>query len=238
MTYKNRRKNNKKSKKNPIKIISITLFLLLWIFSVYINNSQNNIFKPKLLVENIITQADKDWDWINDIDDILAWARTEVKNKTIYKDGYFSGGYPPVGQWVCTDVIWRAFKEAWYDLKYLVDSDIKNNIWDYSRVNWSAEPNIDFRRVPNLQVYFEKYAKVLTQDVIPGNINNLSEWQPWDIVTFWAPKNHIAIISDKRNTNWVPFIIHNSAPTAREDDWLVYWNENVSSITGHYRLKY
>jgi uncharacterized protein YijF (DUF1287 family) len=43
-------------------------------------------------------------------------------------------------------------------------------------VNGSAEPNIDFRRVPNLQVYFEKYAEVLTQEVIPKDLDNLSQW--------------------------------------------------------------
>lgn len=238
MTYKKKRNKTSLSKRYNIKTWGIIIFILLGIFSIYQNYSKINIFKLTVQVENITTQADKDWDWINDIEDVLAGARSEVKNKTVYKDGYFSWGYPPEGQWVCTDVIWRAFQEAWYDLKTLVDSDIKNNISDYSRVNGSAEPNIDFRRVPNLQVYFEKYAEVLTQEVIPEDLDNLSQWQPGDIVTFWAPKNHIAIISDKRNTNWVPYIIHNSAPTAREDDWLLHWHTNISPITGHYRLKY
>jgi len=33
-------------------------------------------------------------------------------------------------------------------------------------------------------------------------------------------------------------MIHNSAPTPREDDWLLYWNEDISKIIGHYRWKY
>jgi len=229
---------NKKNVYSSRKIFGIVLFLSIAIISVYQNHFKNKIFTSDLKIQNITTLSDKDNDWINDIQDILAGARKEVKNKTVYKDWYFSWGFPPEGQWVCTDVIWRAFQEAWYNLKKLVDTDIKNNISDYSRVNGLAEPNIDFRRVPNLQVYFEKHAEVLTKEIIPGDLQNLSQWQPWDIVIFWKPKDHIAIISDKRNSAWVPYMIHNSAPTAREDDWLIYWKDNISPLIGHYRIKY
>ena len=34
---------------------------------------------------------------------------------------------PPDTEGVCTDVIWRAFKNAGYSLKDMVDEDIKNN---------------------------------------------------------------------------------------------------------------
>jgi uncharacterized protein YijF (DUF1287 family) len=173
----------------------------------------------------------------------------EVKNKTNYKSAYYSGWYPPKNEWVCTDVIWRAFKNAWYDLKSMIDNDIKNNLNNYKRVAWKPDKNIDFRRVPNLAVFLENNAIKLTNKIIIWDLKNLEKWQAWDIVIFWNYWNnkvknqtkrldHTAIISNKRNRDWVPYIIHNSAPVPKENDGLIYWNENISRIIGHYRLKY
>lgn len=188
---------------------------------------------PKL---KILTDIDKDW--INDIDDLLEWGRSEVKNKTNYKSSYYIWGYPPNNEWVCTDVIRKAFQNTWINLKDLLDKDIKKNLSKYPRVNNSPDPNIDFRRVPNLDIFFKRNAIILTNEVIPWDKINLEKWQWWDIVIFGKPKDHIAIISDLRNPEWVPYIIHNSAPTPREDDWLVLWSTEVSPIIGHYRWKY
>jgi len=52
-------------------------------------------------------------------------------------------------------------------------------------------------------------------------------------VTFSNPYEHIAIVSDKRRPDGVPYIIHNSGPTPRESDDLLDW---PSPITGHYRF--
>lgn len=212
-----------------ILIISTVLFFLYQYFLW-----EKNIIK----IENIVTHSDVDSDWLNDIDDILQGARAEVKNKTNYRSAYYAGWYPPENEGVCNDVIRRALKNAGYDLKAMVDGDIQKNISSYPRVNGKADPNIDFRRVPNLQSYFSRHAENLPLEVIPWDVENLSQWQPGDIVIFWKPKDHIAIISDKRNKQGVPYIIHNSAPYPREDDWLVYWNTEVSPIIGHYRLNY
>lgn len=213
----------------------IVIIVSIIVFSLYQYNSYTSSF---LKVENITTSTDIDSDWINDINDIIEWAKEEVKNKTNYKSWYYSWGYPPENEWVCTDVIWRALKNAWIDFKSLVDSDIKQNVSKYSRVEWNPDTNIDFRRVPNLKVFLDRKAIKLTTEIIPWNIENLKKWQAWDIVIFWKPKDHIAIISDKRNIDWVPYMIHNSAPIPREDDWLIYWDKNISPIIGHYRWKY
>ena len=90
------------------------------------------------------------------------------------------GGYPPDNEGVCSDVIWRAFENAGYNLKEMIDEDIKNNLDDYPRVNGTPDTNIDFRRVPNLKVFFEKYAMKLTED-----INIIEEWQPRRYSNFW-----------------------------------------------------
>ena len=229
----------------PIKYLIIILTIIILSLLIYLKIN----FMPKVIVPEIKVIADKDKDWIPDNLDIVEWARWEVENKTTYKSWYYSGGYPPKNQWVCTDVIWRALKNAGYDLKSMIDKDIKNNLWAYKRVAWKPDPNIDFRRVPNLQTYLERHAIKLTTKIIPWDIENLKQWQPWDIVIFWnhwtnivktqsKALDHTAIISDKRNRKWVPYIIHNSAPVPKEQDWLVYWNENISKIIWHYRLKY
>lgn len=220
--------------KNTLKIlISFLIIVTIWIY-FYIQIELNSYLK----VEKLSVKTDIDNDWINDIEDILQWARNEVKNKTNYKSTYYSGWYPPENEWVCTDVIWRALKNAWIDLKWLMDIDIKNNISKYKRVEWKPDSNIDFRRVPNLDTFLKRKTISLTIEVIPWNIENLKQWQAWDIVIFDKPKNHTAIISDKRNKKWVPYIIHNSAPFPREDNWLIYWDKNISKIIGHYRWEY
>lgn len=177
--------------------------------------------------------VDKDSDGLDDLKDIVAGARAEVQRKPHYRSAYYQGGYPPEQEGVCTDVVWRAFKEAGYDLKALVDKDIRQNLPLYSRVGTNPDPNIDFRRVPNLIVFFERSAQVMTQEIKPGDVQNLSQWQPGDIVTFAVPHEHIAIISDKRRRDGVPYILHNAGPIPTESDQLQSW---PSPMTGHFRF--
>lgn len=217
-------------KKKIIPIFSI--FFVVSLFAYY----TGGLRELESHIPNIYTTSDMDNDGISDIEDILVWARKEIKNKTRYHSAYYSGWYPPESEWVCSDVIWRSLQEMWFDLKKEIDTDIWNNIEKYPRVEGKIDSNIDFRRVPNLNVFFQRNYLNLTTDIIPENLENLKQWQAWDIVVFWKPKDHIAIISDKRNKNGVPYIIHNSAPYPREDDWLEYWNNEVSPIIGHYRI--
>lgn len=140
-----------------------------------------------------------------------------------------SGGYPPDNEGVCTDVIWRAFKNAGYSLKDMVDEDIKKHTDKYPRVQGKPDPNIDFRRVPNLKVYFSRNHITLTTD-----LSKIEEWQPGDIVVFGS--KHIGIISDIRNKKGIPYLIHNGGQPNREEDFLELYNA-YDPITGHYRLK-
>ncbi|MEL1136691.1 DUF1287 domain-containing protein [Desulfitobacterium sp. THU1] len=189
--------------------------------------------KPYLMVPTVDCPLDKDGDGISDTKDIVAGARDETERKPRYRDNYYEGGYPPENEGVCTDVIWRAFKHAGYDLKKMVDEDIRHNISLYPRVDGEREPNIDFRRVQNLRVYFQRYGQELTIEVFPGDIENLTQWQAGDIVTFAEPYEHIAIISDRRRPDGVPYLLHNGGPVASEEDRLLSWK---SPITGHYRF--
>lgn len=129
--------------------------------------------------------------------------------------------------------MWRAIRDAGYDLKALVDKDIRQNITRYPRVAGKPDPNIDFRRVPNLIVFLRKHALELTKEIIPGDVDNLYQWQAGDIVTYAHPHEHIVIVSDKRRKDGVPYILHNAGPVASETDQLQSW---PSQITGHFRF--
>lgn len=217
--------------KKFLKIITITLIIIL---IAIIATIIYWIFKPSYTAEDfgittIKSNTDKDGDGIDDYTDILLGARAEAERKPEYKSAYYAGGYPPATEGVCTDVIWRALRDAGYTLKEMVDEDIAQNVELYPRVKGKPEPNIDFRRVPNLKVYFERNHITLTND-----LTQIEEWQPGDIVAFGS--SHVGIISDKRNKNGVPYLIHNGGQPNREEDILEVYNK-YEPISGHYRLK-
>lgn len=180
-------------------------------------------------IKVIQSKKDKDNDGIDDYADILQGAKIEAKNKPTYKSAYYEGGYPPDSEGVCTDVVWRSLKNAGYVLKDMVDEDIKNNVDKYPRVGGKPDPNIDFRRVPNLKIYFERNQINLSTDV-----SKIEEWQPGDIVIFGT--SHIGIISDKRNKKGIPYLLHNGGQIRREEDVLELYSK-YKTITGHYRMK-
>lgn len=196
-----------------------------------ININKIETKKEILVIPQIRIQSDKDSDGITDLLDIVEGARLDAKNKPLYKSNYYDGGYPPDNEGVCTDVIWRAYKNAGYSIKDLIDKDIKENVEEYPRVD-SPDPNIDFRRVVNLHVFFEKFGLELTNEIIQKNKENLSQWQGGDVVIFTNPE-HIAIISNRRRDDGVPYIIHNAGPYTKEADHLLLWKDK---IIGHYRF--
>jgi Uncharacterized protein conserved in bacteria len=184
-------------------------------------------------VTQISCPLDKDNDGTDDLSDIMAGAKDEVTRKPQYRSAYYQGGFPPETEGVCTDLVWRAFRDAGYNLKELVDTDIRENLSKYPRVGGKTDPNIDFRRVPNLMVFFRRHGLELTKEIKPGDAENLSLWQAGDIVTYDYPHEHIAIISNRRRPDGVPYILHNAGPTASETDQLISW---PSQITGHFRF--
>ena len=214
-------------RKTFVVIVVVFITFTISITGLLIYQKNKNVYYAKDFdIETVISKTDYDNDGIDDYTDILQGARIEAENKPTYKSAYYSGGYPPKSEGVCTDVIWRAMKNAGYSLKDMVDEDIKSNTDKYPRVEGKPDPNIDFRRVQNLKVYLDNNAIVLTND-----INKIKEWQGGDIVVF---KNHIGIVSDKRNKKGIPFIIHHANPYQRyyEEDILEYRND----IIGHYRI--
>ena len=214
--------------KKKILIITI-LLLIIGIIVLAVLNYLNLIPKKDYTavdfgIETIKSLNDYDNDGIDDYTDIMLGARQDVENMPTYRSAYYAGGYPPENEGVCTDLVWRAFRNAGYSLKDLVDEDIKNNLEAYAQIS-TPDPNIDFRRVYNLKVFFERNAQNLTTD-----INQIAEWQPGDIVTF--NESHIGIISDKRNSKGIPYLIHNTAQPVREEDVMERY---ANQISGHFR---
>lgn len=222
-----------------LSIVFVCLAVLVIMVSVLMKTgfsgsqvSERLPFVHSVSIAEIHCPLDQDGDGLDDLKDITAGGKEEVKRKPHYHSAYYQGGFPPDTEGVCTDVVWRAFRDAGYNLKAMVDEDIRNNLTLYPRVNGKPDPNIDFRRVSNLIVFFRRHGLELTKEIIPGDKDNLYLWQAGDIVTFDFPHEHIAIISDKRRPDGVPYLLHNSGPVASESDQLLSW---PSSITGHFR---
>lgn len=183
-------------------------------------------------IPRVRSSLDSNNNGTNDTDDLILGAREETRRAPFYRSAYYRGGFPPEEEGVCTDVIWRAFKYAGYDLKAMIDKDIRANPRAYPRAA-KPDPHIDFRRVPNQRAFFVRHGLTLTTEIIPGNKENLAKWQPGDIVTFTNP-DHIAILSDKRNYEGIPLLLHNDGPVASEADAFMRWYNK--GITGHYRF--
>ena len=130
-------------------------------------------------------------------------------------------------------MVWRALRAAGHDLKSLIDADIAASPSSYPRVDGRPDPNVDFRRVPNLVSFFKRHAQCLTTAIVPGDPENLADWQPGDIVTFAAPMEHVGVVSSRRRIDGVPLVIHNAGPRASESDILTRW---PTAITHHFRF--
>ncbi|MGE5628911.1 MAG: DUF1287 domain-containing protein [Solirubrobacterales bacterium] len=167
------------------------------------------------------SNVDKDQDGVDDYSDILNGARDYISTHPKYKSKYYEGGYPDDKYGVCTDVVWRAFKSGGYNLKDLIDKDISNNLPAYKNIT-VPDNNIDFRRVKNLKTFFDRNAESLST-----SFTEPAKWQGGDIVIF---PEHIAICSDKRNSDGLPFIIHHDGLGARERNEITNYK-----ILGHYR---
>lgn len=211
--------------RNFIFIVIIITITILTLF--FMNNSKiipKKYYKASdFKIKTIYGTIDYDKDSLDDYTDFVLGARKDAENNPTYISKYYDTSYPPDNEGVCTDVIWRAFKNAGYSLRDMIDNDIKNNPKDYPNIK-VRDKNIDFRRVINQNIFFSKYSITLTL-----NPQEIKEWQPGDIVVF--ENKHIGIISDRRNADGITYVIHNGGQKNREEDYLTR-----STITAHYRF--
>ncbi len=204
----------------------VIYFCIIAITIYYIFNLVKNINVPvKYDIPQYISNIDMDSDGIDDQTDILNNAREYISKKPIYKSKYYTSGYTNDEYGVCTDVVAYAMLNSGYDLMKLVNEDIIANKEEYNI--GKVDINIDFRRVRNLSVYFKRNAISLTLD-----LNDIENWQGGDIVVF---KTHIGIVSDKRNNDGIPYLIHHANPFQKnyEEDVLGFY---TNEIIGHYRI--
>ena len=175
-------------------------------------------------IEHYVSSVDMDGDGIDDQTDLLMNVREYIVTKPVYKIAYYNGGYPDDGYGTCVDVVGAGLLGAGYDLMELVNADISEHPEDYDAD--VGDKNIDFRRVRNLKVYFDRNAIVLTKDV-----KKIDQWQGGDIVVF---NKHIAVVSDVRNADGIPYIIHHysRAQISYEENAMEKWGE----VLGHYRV--
>ena len=219
--------NNKRTNKGLIWLLAFIVLLAsvgLYIADYYNLLPRKTYTAGDFNITTVYSEVDYNDNGIDDYTDILLGAKIDAENCPTYDGAYYGGGYPPDYIGVCTDVVWRAFKNAGFDLREMLDNDIIARPGSYPNIK-QRDKNIDFRRVGNLHIFFDKYALSLSTD-----ITHIEEWQPGDIVIFGDDK-HIGIVSDKRNSKGQPYIIHNYGQPKREQDFLRH-----SKVTGHYRF--
>lgn len=214
-------------KKGIIIGISISIVIILttlWLEIFYIKKYKNYYEDVDFNIETYVSSVDKDNDGIDDQTDMLGNVKEYISKNPKYKSKYYDTGYPNDEYGVCTDVFAFGMLGAGYDLMELVNEDILKNPKKYNLEN--IDKNIDFRRVRNLKIYLDSNAISLTTD-----INQIEKWQGGDIIVF---EKHIGVISDKRNKNGIPYVIHHANPYQLnyEEDFLEYRND----IVGHYRI--
>lgn len=214
-------------KKGIIIGISISIVIILttlWLEIFYIKKYKNYYEDVDFNIETYVSSVDKDNDGIDDQTDMLGNVKEYISKNPKYKSKYYDTGYPNDEYGVCTDVVAFGMLGAGYDLMELVNEDILKNPEKYNLEN--IDKNIDFRRVRNLKIYLDNNAISLTTD-----INQIEKWKGGDIIVF---EKHIGVISDKRNKNGIPYVIHHANPYQLnyEEDFLEYRND----IVGHYRI--
>lgn len=219
-----------KTTKKKFIYFNFLFFLLSIALVVFLILEGKPYYASDFNIPIVKNEIDFNQNGIDDFTDILNGAKKEAKNHPKYHSAYYDGGYPKDDEGVCTDTIWRALKEAGYLLKDYVDFDISRSIESYPRVSGRQDKNIDFRRVKNLKVFFDRNVLSLSLDV-----NDIASFQPGDIVIFGEDYNHIGIISNIRNKKGVPYLIHNAGQKNREED-VLWWYAKFKKITGHYRF--
>ncbi len=166
---------------------------------------------------------------------LITAAESQIGQTVRYDGSYVGLDYPngdiPRETGVCTDVIIRAYRDAFdIDLQRIVHEDMRRNFAAYPKIWGLKRPdrNIDHRRVPNLERFFQRHnaALPITQ--------NGADYLPGDLVSQRLPGNlpHIAIVTQRPSRDGKrPLIIHNIGAGTRLEDRLFDFE-----ITGHFRF--
>ena len=159
-------------------------------------------------------------------------ARRQIGVTLQYDPAYsqltFPNGDVPRERGVCTDVLIRAYRDAFaLDLQMLINRDMRADFAAYPH-KWGLtrpDANIDHRRVLNLQVFFRHKGAELA-------LGEAALFEPGDLVSMTLPGNlpHIGIVSDRLDDAGRRVFIHNIGQGAREEAVL-----GLYPLTGRYR---
>jgi uncharacterized protein YijF (DUF1287 family) len=152
-----------------------------------------------------------------------------------YDPAYISIKYPngdvPKNKGVCTDVVIRAYRKLGIDLQKEVHEDMKANFSQYANLKkWGmtkTDTNIDHRRVPNLEAYFERKGIKLAVT------ENANDYKTGEIVTWMINGKlpHIGIITNKKSADGKRnLIVHNVGYGQVLEDCLFSYE-----IVGHFK---
>jgi uncharacterized protein len=161
-------------------------------------------------------------------------ALARLQYKVRYDPAYFKIPYPngdvPADVGVCTDEVIRSYRALGIDLQQDLHKEMLADFKAFpSRMRWGltrADTNIDHRRVPNLQVLFNRKGIVLPIS------QNPSDYLPGDLVTWDVLKRpHIGMVVNRKLYGSKRYmVVHNIGRGAQLEDMLFDY-----PITGHYR---
>ncbi len=172
---------------------------------------------PKIIGEKISNAA------LNIIDPKIVYVAK-------YQKISFPGGDVPSHTGVCTDVVIRAFRQLGIDLQQEIHDDMKNNFAKYPK-RWGltkTDTNIDHRRVPNVEVFFERKGFKQKNSAV------IEDYKPGDIVTWLIDGKmpHIGIVTHLKSASGTPLVVHNAGWGQVLEDWLF-----LHPMVGHYRYR-
>jgi uncharacterized protein YijF (DUF1287 family) len=206
--------------------MKLPLILLVFLFSF----GCKKIEKINLKAENISVSAIQN---SSTFEEKLSNAAISIIDENIvYTPDYVSLKYPngdvPAKTGVCSDVVIRAYRKLGIDLQKEVHEDMKANFSKYP-TKWGlkkTDTNIDHRRVPNLEVFFERKGKKLVVS------NNPNDYKTGEIVTWMINGKlpHIGIVTHKKSIDGNPIIVHNVGGGQVLEDCLFSWE-----IVGHFK---
>jgi uncharacterized protein YijF (DUF1287 family) len=208
--------------------MKLPLILLVILFSFGCKKAENINLKAENIsvatIENPSTFEEK----------LSNAAISIIDENVVYTPDYVSLKYPngdvPTKTGVCSDVVIRAYRKLGIDLQKEVHEDMKANFSKYP-TKWGlkkTDTNIDHRRVPNLEVFFERKGKKLPIS------KNASDYKTGEMVTWMIGGKlpHIGIVTHKKSSNGNPMIVHNVGGGQVAEDCLFSWE-----IVGHYSFK-
>jgi len=166
--------------------------------------------------------------------ELIAAAVAQTRSQVTYDGSYrriaYPGGDVPESIGVCTDLVIRAYRRVGVDLQVEVHEDMKRAFGSYPQL-WGMsrpDPNIDHRRVPNLQALFRRSGAELPPS------RDSAAYRPGDLVTWMLPGNlpHIGIVASDTSRAGTPLVVHNIGRGPEIEDALFSYR-----ITGHYRYR-